>query len=621
MRRSIATVCLSGTLDDKLRAAAAAGFDGIEIVENDLIASPLTPEQVRDRCAELELSIDLYQPFRDFEAVGSAQLERNLRRARHKFELMRRLGADTVLVCSSVSPDAVDDDDLAAEHLHLLAEHAAEYGMRIAYEALAWGRHVNTWRHSWEIVRRGDHPALGLCLDSFHVLSRDPSPRGIADVQGDKLFFLQLADAPRLDMDVLQWSRHHRLFPGQGAFDLTSFTSQVLAAGYRGPLSLEVFNDVFRQSPPDRAAVDAMRSLIALEEELASDVAPRPVDSSATPPAAELHRPPAAPEPAGFAFAEIAVDADSGSLVERTLAALGFAHIGQHRSKPVQLWQQGPARILLNAGAQGATSVAALAVETADPAQSAQRAQELCAPALPRTRGPEEADLTAIAAPDGSSVFFCRTGADPASWLSDFIRSGDDAPSIAGVTSIDHIGLTQPFDYFDEATLFYRSVLGLDPRDDSEFAAPFGLVRSRAVADPKGRVRIVLNGSLLRRGEWAPGVPDPQHIAFATDDILTTARVLADRGAPLLSVPDNYYDDLAARWDFDAALLAEMREYGVLYDRDEGGEYFHCHTELLGSRVFFEVVQRVDGYTGYGAVNAPVRMAAHRDARLATREC
>jgi 4-hydroxyphenylpyruvate dioxygenase len=51
-------------------------------------------------------------------------------------------------------------------------------------------------------------------------------------------------------MDVLQWSRHHRLFPGQGEFDLTAFTGHVLATGYRGPLSPEVFNDVYRQADP-----------------------------------------------------------------------------------------------------------------------------------------------------------------------------------------------------------------------------------------------------------------------------------------------------------------------------------------------------------------------------------
>ena len=69
-----------------------------------------------------------------------------------------------------------------------------------------------------------------------------------------------------MNMDLLQWSRHHRLFPGQGAFDLPAFLGHVLAAGYAGPLSLEVFNDVFRQSDPGRAAVDAHRSLLALYE-------------------------------------------------------------------------------------------------------------------------------------------------------------------------------------------------------------------------------------------------------------------------------------------------------------------------------------------------------------------
>src|SRR5919107_1555894 len=149
-----------------------------------------------------------------------------------------RLRRSVATVCVSGTLDnkiaaaAVDDDDLAAEHLSLLADRAQARGMRIAYEALAWGRHVSTWDHSWRIVQRADHPALGLCLDSFHVLSREVSPDGIAGITPGKVFFLQLADAPHLSMDVLQWSRHHRLFPGQGSFDLTHFVHLVLAAGY-----------------------------------------------------------------------------------------------------------------------------------------------------------------------------------------------------------------------------------------------------------------------------------------------------------------------------------------------------------------------------------------------------
>lgn len=67
MRTSIATVCLSGTLAEKLRAAADAGFDGVEIFEQDLTVSPHSPEQIRQRAADLGLTLDLFQPFRDFE--------------------------------------------------------------------------------------------------------------------------------------------------------------------------------------------------------------------------------------------------------------------------------------------------------------------------------------------------------------------------------------------------------------------------------------------------------------------------------------------------------------------------------------------------------------------------
>jgi 4-hydroxyphenylpyruvate dioxygenase len=513
-----------------------------------------------------------------------------------------------VLVCSSVGPDAVDDADQLAEQLAAAADRAAVRGLRIAYEALAWGRHVSTWDRSWDAVRRAGHPALGLCLDSFHVLSRQGDPAGFATVPGEKLFFLQLADAPQLQMDVLQWSRHHRLFPGQGAFDLPGFLAAVLDAGYSGPLSLEVFNDVFRQADPGRTAVDAMRSLLWLEEQLAGR---RPDLGLAAPP------PP--PRLTGYAFTELAVDGISGPQVGALLAGLGFAHTGQHRSKPVQLWEQGDARVLVNASvvrpaAAGTAEVTALGLESEDPTRSAHRATALLAPVLPRTRAAVEADLSAVAAPDGTQVFFTRTA--PEGWPADFLPTGAGTGPGAGITGVDHVGLTQPFDSFDEAGLFYREVLGLRTGAVTEIPAPYGLVRNRAVTNPDRTVRLALSVSLLRRGGWAPGVPAPQYVAFATEDIVATARALRAAGAPVLPIPANYHDDLDARFDLEPHLLAHMREHGLLYDEDEHGAFLHLCTPVLGDRVFVEVVQRLGGYDGYGAVDAPVRMAAHRRARL-----
>ena len=164
---------------------------------------------------------------------------------------MEEVGADLLLVCSNVSDGGRSTTTRSPRPSSAtLAERAAEHGIRIAYEALAWGRHVRDYDHAWRIVQAADHPSLGTCLDSFHILSRGADPSGIRAIPGEKIFYLQLADAPQLVMDVLQWSRHYRCFPGQGGFDLPSFLAHVLAAGYAGPLSLEVFNDVFRQADP-----------------------------------------------------------------------------------------------------------------------------------------------------------------------------------------------------------------------------------------------------------------------------------------------------------------------------------------------------------------------------------
>ena len=492
MRRSIATVCLSGSLEEKLRAAAAAGFDGIELFEPDLIASPLSPTAVRALLAELGLTLDLYQPLRDFEAVP----EPDFARAEAKLALMQELGAGLLLVCSNVREDAIDDDALAAEQLGELAERASRRGIRIAYEALAWGRHVSDYAHALRIVERADHPALGTCVDSFHVLSRGDR---LGRIPADKLFFVQLADAPRLDMGLLQWSRHHRCFPGQGGFDLEGFVAAVLAGGYAGPLSLEVFNDVFRATDPERTALDAMRSLRALDGSL-----------------------PEAPELDGFAYVEVA-------------GRPPFAHEA--------------VRVV-----DGDSGIAGFGVVSADPERSARRAQEL-----------------------GTSVGF-----------------GSER------TRIDHLTLALPF---DEAALEYRAALGLRPCAGEEVVSPDGLVHSRAFE--RDGVRLAFNAPVLN-GHG----PRLEHVAFACDDARATARELREDGVALLDIPGNYYDDLEARWGIDTG---ELRELGVLYDRDSGGgELLHAFTRARGS-VFFEVLERRGGYSGYGAANSPIRMAAQRE--------
>ena len=331
MRRSIATVSLSGTLNEKLTAVANAGFDGVEIFDQDLLCSLWTPRRIRERCDELGLKIEMLQPFRDLEGMTEAQHARAMRRFEGKLDIMAELGTDLILVCASCQPDAIDDDELSAEQLHKAAELAHERGMRIAFEALAWSTHVWDYRRAWKIVRMADHPALGTCQDTFHVLSRRLDPWAIRDIPGEKIFFVQLSDAPEMAMDILQWSRHYRVWPGQGSWDVAGFLENCLIAGYTGPLSLEIFNTVFRRADAERNARDALRSLLYVEDAVAH---------RGTMPPGSLDSAPPAPRVTGLEFVELGV-LEQHPLTAAALTALGFRHTGNHREKPIELWEQG----------------------------------------------------------------------------------------------------------------------------------------------------------------------------------------------------------------------------------------------------------------------------------------
>ncbi|MDU9392222.1 3-dehydroshikimate dehydratase QuiC [Pseudomonas sp. zfem002] len=629
MQRSIATVSLSGTLPEKLEAIAAAGFDGVEIFENDLLYYDGSPREIRQRCADLGLAITLFQPFRDFEGCRRERLARNLDRAERKFDLMQELGTDLVLVCSNVAADALGERQILIDDLGLLAERAGARNLRIGYEALAWGRHVNQWQQVWDIVRAADHPALGMILDSFHTYSIKGDPSGIAQVPGDKIFFVQMADAPILAMDVLEWSRHFRCFPGQGEFDLAGFLAPILQAGYRGPLSLEIFNDGFRAAPPRANAADGLRSLLYLEEktrERLAQTAPAVATETEL-----LFSPPPANAYDGIEFLEFAVDDALGAKLGGWLQGLGFTQVGQHRSKNVSLLRQGDINLILNAEPYSfahnffdshGPSLCATAVRVKDSAQALARAVAYHGQPYRGLVGPNERELAAVRAPDGSLIYLVDQGVDGRTiYDTDFSVSIRQPASGIGLTRIDHMAMALPADGLDSWVLFYKSVLNFEADDEVVLPDPYGLVKSRALRSQCSSIRLPLNISENRNTAISHALSNYRgsgvhHIAFDCEDIFSAVKRAKEAGVALLDIPLNYYDDLAARFDFDDEFLSELAYYNVLYDRDgNGGELFHVYTEPFEERFFFEVIQRRNGYAGYGAANVAVRLAAMAKAR------
>ena len=615
MKTSIATVCLSGGLSEKLQAIAAAGFRGVEIFENDLLSYNGTPADVAREMAALGLKAITFQPFRDFEGMPEPQRSRTFDRAERKFDLMQEIGCDLLMVCSNVSPESLGGIDRAAADFHALGERAAKRGLRVGFEALAWGRHINDYRDAWEVVRRADHAAIGLVLDTFHACARKTDLKPIQAIPADRIFLVQLADAPWLDMDVLSWSRHFRCFPGQGDLPLVEFMQQLLVTGYEGEFSLEIFNDQFRAGSPRSVAVDGQRSLIYLMDQLRGKSGAASLDIPAMPPRSKC---------LGVEFIEFAVDDRTAEELEKFISGLGFRKAAQHKSKAVARWTQGSINLVINKEKEGfahshyithGPSVCAIGLKVESAAAALDRAERLRDTPFRQKVGPGELEIPAVRGMGGSLIYFLdSTSRLGQVWDIEFEPATAADGSGAGLTTVDHISQSTHYEDMLSWLLFYTSLLDVAKTPQVDINDPGGIVRSQVVETADGALRIALNASQSQRTQssrflheyFGSGV---QHIAFDTDDIVATVTKLKENGVEILSIPENYYDDLEARVALPAARLKILKANNILYDEDSGGEYLQVYTKSFKDLFFLEIVER-KGYKGFGAINAPIRLNA-----------
>ncbi len=617
MKTSIATVSISGELPEKLEAIARAGFDGVEIFENDFLAFDGSPRDVGKMARDLGLEITLFQPFRDFEGMPEPYRSRTFDRAERKFDIMQELGTDLVLVCSNVSPVALGGIDRAAADFRELGERAAKRGLKVGYEALAWGRHISDHRDAWEIVRRADHDNVGLILDSFHSLSRKIDINSIRSIPKDKIFIVQLADAPLIDMDLLYWSRHFRNMPGEGDLPVTDFTAAVAATGYDGYYSLEIFNDQFRGGSTRAIAADGHRSLIYL-----GDQVQRSLTGTDT---AIVDQMPERAKVEGIGFVEFATDEKEAAELVALLHTLGFRKTAKHRTKEVTIYEQGTIRILINVDPVGFSKAAyavhgtfayALALVVDDAAAAHARALALDAEAFHQEVAEGELELPAIRGVGGGLIYFIDDKSPLGRFAEiDFEPATDEAAIVpAGLNLVDHVAQTVAYDEMLTWLLFYTSILETQKTPMVDIIDPSGVVRSQVVENASGSLRITMNGAENRRTlaghfiaqKFGSGI---QHLAFTTGDIFATAAALQKNGFTSLKISPNYYGDVEARFGLDPELTERLKADNILYDRDEHGEYFQLYSRTHGEGFFFEIVER-RGYRGYGAPNAIFRIAA-----------
>lgn len=620
MRTCIATVSLSGTLSEKLEAIVAAGFDGVEIFEQDFLANALSPRDIGQQIRDYGLEIMLLQPFRDFEGLPQPLRRRAFDRAERKFDLMQELGTELVLVPSSVSPEALGGVDRAADDFAALGERAAARGLRVGYEALAWGRYVNDHRDAWEVVRRAGHPSVGLVLDSFHTLARQIDPESIRAIPGDRIFWVQMADAPAIPMDLLHLSRHYRTMPGEGELPVVDFMRAVAASGYTRAISLEIFYDRIRGGRAKELARDGNRSLVFLLDEVRRAEPESELGSPDIPPRIDIKQ---------IEFVEFASQADEGDALAQLLGSMGFVRAGAHKSKSIDLWRQGRVRILINGESSGfsraayltsGTSVCDIGFGVPDSSAMIARADAMGAYPFAQPTSPGEFDLPAFRSVGGCVMHFIdETGGFANVWDREFDRAdGPEAAGMGELTSIDHLGaVMMSYDELLSWSLFYSCIFNMTVTQIIEVIGLDGVFQSKNLETPGRSFRLSLSSADMHGAAEIQAPHDRskssiQHIAFATADIFGSSASMASNGFSPLPISHNYYEDLSARFDLSHNLLYRMEDANVLYARNENSEFFHYYSQPFGRGMFFEVVERKGGYNGYGISNEPFRIGAHR---------
>jgi 4-hydroxyphenylpyruvate dioxygenase len=398
-------------LPTKLEMIAAAGFSGVELYEPDLTGFSGAVDQIAKKAVELGLGIDVFQPFHDFEGLVGPERDAAFARLDQKLNLVDGLSAKTLLVGTSTRKDATADFDTIVADFSKLADRVAEKGCRAALIALPWAAHVRNELEALRIVEAVDKPQFGLALNSFFSLADGSQAARLRDIPGERIFHVQLSDAPKFDYDITRLKSHFGLLPGQGELNLPSFVRILSRAGYTGPWSIARIRGG-AEGGTDTHARDGYRALVSLLDEVAQ------TEPTLEKPLQDL---PDRVYPTGVEFIEFAVDRDSRNALTDVLQGMSFRMERQHVSKSVELWRQGAINIVVNSEVDGFAAdafaehgpcVCDMGLRVQDASQTVARATKLGAPEFSQPVGTGELDIPAIKGVGGSVVHFIDEKSD-----------------------------------------------------------------------------------------------------------------------------------------------------------------------------------------------------------------
>ena len=268
------TISLAGPLEAKLRAMRDAGFSQVMLSARDLVAHPEGLDAAVKAVRASGLRGTGFQVLRDFEGLSGSLHDYKVDIAKSMIQMCAALGCKVLLACSSTSQHAAQDTPTLARDLRKLATLAIPHGIKVAYEALSWGRTVNRFKQAGQIVDEANCPNLGIGLDSFHIFAAKDKLDDLDLIDSQKIYLVQLSDfmwqeTPTFE-ERMSTARSFRVFPGEGVHsdELAQLVVALDRLGYRGDYSFEVFNDDYQQLPLPVVAERARRAAVWLAEDV-----------------------------------------------------------------------------------------------------------------------------------------------------------------------------------------------------------------------------------------------------------------------------------------------------------------------------------------------------------------
>lgn len=599
MTLCIATNSIPGDLSAKLSAISAAGFAGVELTEHEVASFDGSAKD----CAALITDHGL--------KLVALRLEEPPEQFERSLGLAADLGTDLLLV---------PEEAYSAETVHgweEVAKLAADRGIRIALISPLDAMAAGYAERALNLIQEVDHPSLGLCLNSLHVLADGARPASIGDLPAARVFHVQISDAPKIGFAANRYAKTCSLLPGQGDLNLAGFVRILARNGYSGAWSLDGPGGTQPVKNAAPIANDGYRAMVNLLNRVRRRE-----------PNADFDIPKLTERvyPTGFEFIEFAVQGDDAKALTDLLSSLRFRMERRHVSKSVELWRQGAINIVVNTERRGfarsaylqhGSTVCDMGLRVSDADDTIARAAALGAPRVSQPVGVGELDIPAIRGVGGNVVHFIDEKSNlHRVWDIEFNPvMAAKATQPAGLRRIDHVAQTMKYEEMQSWLLYYISTFEMEKSPIVDVADPAGVVRSQAIESPEGEVRLNLNGAESGRTFAGAFLADQhgagvQHIAFQTDDIFETSGLLAASGFPRLAISPHYYDALRREFELDAAFADRLAAGDILYDRRGGGEYFQIYSEAVFGGFFFEIVERRAGYAGYGARNASTRLEA-----------